>query len=382
MDYLATNLIEPADLREKIIKAKATGAVRNAGWLQKLAERNKLRDVDAGDAPALGRQMASMFGILDAHFPERWDIDLWPSTDRDDGLRLTLTLGWPELEISNSMGERHTVKDLYVNLSLVDNSGHSPEAPLCITKVQGTRATLTRAEWLSQYQHSHLPRHRPPSPPHSLELQEFCLGRVTELRLQMESLIEEYTENGFELLLLTLDSTVRWESLEGTPHIRMHSIRDAPDGSHANMTTSLMRDAYRLVRQCVDRPDIDFCVANGKYAIVDNEKFGRMLRRAVDANPDSEVARKVLVHRSGDHYCWPASHNAGTSERDYEARGRANTYQMRDREVKLVVEGTEQKNPEQLRLIVHPRFKEHAKEQLESEIYRAAVRKRAHGRHD
>lgn len=160
-----------------------------------------------------------MMSSLNAIYPDRWSFNFTTERGLPD-----ILIHFPEFQIRNAHDDSHTIRDLYVILSpffdLKDN--------LCFKKdLYGFRTTLTELELYSGYQHSHLPS-RGNYLYRFKELQydtKFCLGssEVVDLLLMLNS--TEFDSNLFELFLLTLDSYVKWESLDGGPYIKISNIK-------------------------------------------------------------------------------------------------------------------------------------------------------------
>lgn len=171
---------------------------------------------------------------LETVFPGRWDMKVITDVlhtnyltilaDRllrcdgdmvkfnNDGLLPTscyeMTIYFPELVVTNSLGHVWTIKDYYVIIQL--------DAKLSIRSMLGYRATKTLREHELHYTHSH-------SKCANNDLVSFCLGStsldtlVAELRLSFDMI-------KMELFFQTLPDYLSWESLEGVPFLSIKEL--------------------------------------------------------------------------------------------------------------------------------------------------------------
>lgn len=123
-----------------------------------------------------------------------------------------IIIRFPELKITNSRNQAHTIRDLYVMIPMKPNG-------LLTKQMKGIRATLSQAEAEVGYMHSHLPIQYLPD----IEWCSFCLG-TGEISQPMALLRTEYSDVNFTLLCLHLQNYVVWESIEGTPYITMNNV--------------------------------------------------------------------------------------------------------------------------------------------------------------
>lgn len=89
----------------------------------------------------------------------------------------------------------------------------------------GTRSTLTPVEYKCGYEHSHLPCTNPASMAKDIKLTyfNFCLGEG-EICQVFQMLETGFNPDIFTMLLYQIDNYVRWESLDGGPHIKMENL--------------------------------------------------------------------------------------------------------------------------------------------------------------
>ena len=131
----------------------------------------------------------------------------------------SLYVHFPEIEITNSLKQQHTIRDLFVKIRLNGVGQDSGNSYLCACNISGARTTWTEAELNSGYTHSHLPNgvYMPGSE------QGFCLGS-SEFRIIMENIKLYCQDEHWWMMLLSLKNYVSWESIEGGPHCNIREI--------------------------------------------------------------------------------------------------------------------------------------------------------------
>jgi hypothetical protein len=135
-----------------------------------------------------------------------------------DKNNFSIFIYFPELLINNSKKQKHTIKDLYVQFKVVirpEKFKHKNDYKAQIDFL-GRRRTLSLKEFESGYRHSHLRSHRN-------EYGDFCLGN-SDYSLIIQELQISLSENSWNMLFLSLENYLKWESLEGGPHIKLENI--------------------------------------------------------------------------------------------------------------------------------------------------------------
>lgn len=137
--------------------------------------------------------------LLDSMMPGRWFI----SDNR-------LYLYYPKFEITNKNNNKHTIYDMVVRVIL------SPDYKIG-TALYGQRFSFTKAELNAQYIHSHL---------HvgGYGFDTFCTGAGSPVQKLLANLNKHADVASIGLLLMQIDSYLKWESLEGTPYISMLNV--------------------------------------------------------------------------------------------------------------------------------------------------------------
>lgn len=160
-----------------------------------------------------------MIKIFEQKFQENQDLAFEVKKEADCfKLYPYFKILYPEIEITNTNKEKHTIKNLVVVFSLRWDSYFKKWE---IEEMTGLRLTLSYLELSKSYPHSHLNSSRVIDYFKSMTSSKFCLGSST---LGM-SIAEYNTESNkeqsnlvLEGILYTLDTYVTWESLEGVPH--------------------------------------------------------------------------------------------------------------------------------------------------------------------
>ena len=131
-----------------------------------------------------------------------------------------ITIHFPELILTNSKGQFHTIKDLFILLEVFPNiDAISSESGYrgCI-EFKGRKSSFSFKEWESGYIHSHLQSGRFDC------FANFCLGS-SAFRGLLEDTMLSMSEEAWTTLFLSIPNYLRWESLEGGPHYKMGEIR-------------------------------------------------------------------------------------------------------------------------------------------------------------
>lgn len=159
---------------------------------------------------------------------EHTDLQEISEDDWKEGSDSSYILIWfPEVEITNSREEKHTIRDLYVRLR-INGEAH-------LGAFEMTVATFTNAQWMSDYAHSHLPGITGFTTP--------CLGSgpITSTITILRS--EDFDETSWEILCSQIEDFVKWESVEGGPYRYMKDI------TNKNMKVVELKYTYIKGRQ-------------------------------------------------------------------------------------------------------------------------------------
>ena len=193
------------------------------------------------------------------------NVDVLPTTM--GGNVYDFTILFPKIEIINSNGLFHTIHELFVRFNITVNND---SFRIYESQLMGTRGARTLKEYASGYMHSHLPScGHWCFPEDSEEWREFCLGASdSPMRMILNELSCEDTQDTiqFEMLCLQIAQYVRWESLEGGPHIRMEHIGTDEEQSESDKWYNDLESVFEEVRK-LDEPIIGF-VNEGNFPVL------------------------------------------------------------------------------------------------------------------
>lgn len=185
---------------------------------------------------------------LERYFPDRWDIQLLRSMERmestlvshfqthnnfEEGIRNYLDgqselvfnrvlIFFPEINITNSRGQRSVMKELYVILELDYRCA-------VVGTMKCFRTSKTVREHASHYNHSHARKSNNAAV-------TFCLGATSLETLVAGLRTDAFNQLNYELLFQQLPDYLAWESLEGGPHISISELLKAQDISSSPPT--------------------------------------------------------------------------------------------------------------------------------------------------
>ena len=269
---------------------------KRKGWFAKYFDKGYfISDYCKNHIDVLSNTMENIVEVLEKCYKENWAFEFYNINNLPD-----ILIRYPIITITNSKEESHVIRDLFVRIHMYyDQKG----GKICIeSDIEGFRLTVTREEFISGYSHSHLC--------HSgsnfndfytegrIKQRTFCLG--TNEVPEVISVFNVTQEMGtFELLLLTIDNMMKWESLEGGPHFKMRNISNKVSGErryiphdneHIDIVTGILVDSTML-KEC------EYDMQDRIIKIVEDDTFHRNLIRII-----KEVSPNSLCIRNGDYY--------------------------------------------------------------------------------
>lgn len=287
---------------------------------------------------------------------------------------VSLVIHWPELLISNHLNNSNLLRDLFLQIH-IDREGQIS------LDIQGARSTYSMPEMAAGYMHSHLPSisfsggSREP-----LSYQKFCKGSgpiISAINLfnadpNMGNLVS---------VLYHIRSMASRESLDGGPHIHMSEVSNRSSNIPV-LDVAVLRSRYsRLLRRAtspnfnqidsngkVIPKEVDWNHSNGKYYIVDNDKFNDFCVTYLK-DDSSDDTGNVLVFRdmAGKYYKIPSYNNM----RYTPPEDQYIPFKQQKWVFKQVGESINITNRKQF---IHPQIREYVKLQLEQQASKAAVR--------
>lgn len=300
---------------------------------------------------------------------------------------------YPEIEITNTKKEKHTIKNLVVVFSLEWDTYFKKWK---INEMTGLRLTLSYLELNKSYHHSHLSSSNLTSNFKSMTSSKFCLGSST---LGM-SIAEYNTENDkeksnlvLEGILYTLDTYVTWESLEGVPHNYICNL--LPFGGTPVSDFSLEPHSLKVVKFLKENKiplDLDYGVMNDSIFIknsLENAEFFKGILQNSSISGRHQLQKEYLCFPSqGDTFLQADSNfYSVTQVRDLAKEHKENNlYNLskpftffNGRKHSLVFSFYMEKKvqKDEQNIIIYPKFLKHVYRKLESQIQKARLRSQA-----
>lgn len=218
-----------------------------------------------------------VFQITGEIYPGQWEMQ----AEAESGKYFPRpVIHFPEITITNRYKKSMLLKDLYVTYFL------RPYADsVMVPQLQGLRSTFTSAQFTSGYLHSHLRQtsniaDRRDTLPYS----NFCLGSGG-INNVMNQLTVGWDKEVYRLFLMSIQTYVEYESLEGGPHCTMSSVfnRDREHSNVINAQSAILK-AIRL--QALLSPDIlTISYKKGSIKVIvtpELEKF--LVEKSVDSD--------------------------------------------------------------------------------------------------
>lgn len=267
---------------------------------------------------------------------------------------------FPEVEITNSLGQKHTIKNLFVKF-LFESTGMKED---CF----GARTELSSSEHsVGGYRHSHLTRERLDK---DMEWGSFCRGS-DHFAMSILGIVGRHPlQEEIELMLESLKLFVRWESLEGGPYITMDKIieqsKDVPTLSSREIShyVSIVRAGAEVIKLSRDftpeEKTIHWKINKGKLQIIEDETFEKFLVKAASTNLGIVIDSKLFLTRD---------HN-----KNYFQRKSVNEQLLGSKHLLLVFRGQkfhatitkgEEIKVDSSQLYLHPKIKKYVKQWLE-----------------
>ena len=265
-------------------------------------------------SPAAMINFRNLMKTVTDFFPaEYWDFEFTISDDFPD-FRMdikALRFHFPEFIIKNSRGAIHTIKDLFVKINLVNNNNL-----IELRSLSGTRLTFTQYERNAEYGHSHLPRFREAffrtAQGYGSMFNNFCTGSGPINNVKTTA-SQTNTISDFTKFFLHLTKYIVWESLEGSPYVRMSNIVSATSSlgisrmpSQADITSFIRRTMGILkvsTRENNFTPanfpiNISFDNTNNQFIVNVNNAFNDFFKNLLN---DREK-HSFIVNQAGQHY--------------------------------------------------------------------------------
>lgn len=204
--------------------------------------------------------------------------------------RFDLIVYFPKIQISNSKGMLHDIKDLYVKLGCT--IGMHRDYIAANVHLEGRRTTVTDKELMSDYGHSHMS---------SIGIASwctFCLGS-SDFAMILQTMRMSSTTEDWTLLFLSLENYLSWESLEGGPYRKIGniSLQQQHDGDSDRQRLQAFKLISGIPTECLE-------IINCKLTLIENHPA---LYEYYDKNSqmrtigDRVVTEDVVQHKFRSH---------------------------------------------------------------------------------
>lgn len=230
-------------------------------------EKKEIIDRLSKEKDILINTCINIYGIENVDFD--WHIGIVKDKDNnfiDDELSyLEIKILFPYIKIRNSSNQEHDITDILVSISFKINN----ELKWIFNEFQGTRLSCTSFEYYSQYFHSHLPINNY----NTACFNNFCLG-TSFLRTDFS----EFNLKGFsnnesdiikwEAIVFGIKSYLEWESLEGTPYIKLTNVTNRVINNQESFFYTYensIKLIIMMIKQILVPKDFKFRILNQEY---------------------------------------------------------------------------------------------------------------------
>jgi len=255
-----------------------TGRLRKTRFLYYLLKKGDIEY--SGDIIKLCTQLDSMITILNQNYKDNWDMYLYSR-------KLHIVIRFKEIVISNTEGRHHIIKELFVKLKL------KLQNTVTIESYEGTRAQRSIAEEVSDYSHSHLSRYTELN-----DFSDFCYTSTEVYDLQA-IFNSSFDINTFDLLLQTINTYVRHESLEGVPHTYISNIKFSKGNENRINNDLNINYLEEIFNNYIDKigneeNPIQYHFKDDNYVVIDVDYLRKELKR-IFLDKIDDISKEDLV---------------------------------------------------------------------------------------
>tara|TARA_R100001377_G_scaffold85310_1_gene71512 strand:+ start:41669 stop:42892 length:1224 start_codon:yes stop_codon:yes gene_type:complete len=359
-----------------------TGCSRKPSFLFNMVMKGLIRGVRNNHNMATKFQviMDQVMKQLTLHHKDNWDIICEPEFsghDHFEGFRLHINILYPEIHITNKFDHKHKIENLFVVMEIEPEGFTLDQFTVNFRSPRGTRSKLTFREWHSRYTHSHLPTWHS-SKSDQLYLNNFCLGD-NEISDLLALLRAEFDENNFMLLLLTIDSMLEWESIDGVPHMDMKNITLGSYSDSNEVSTSDMdRFAHRVIDNMRDYDQLNFYVDKDRFKVQPDEALGDLIKANLEASFHAKKYYLVSPIKIDGKYMGtthPENYLSKHQLREEFDRKKGRPYVlMQGRKHYMQVDSLKAEEvPDTINFIIHPVFLNHISNELSKSLYKKSI---------
>ena len=360
-------------------KIKLAGKIRDSTWFTRQVAKKRV----IIDGLEISEEVFTQFKIciktIADIYENNWDIafSLLRTNQKIYIVVKGIHILFPEVKISNSRQNSHNIKDLLVAIELSNSNNRR----LKVSNIKGGRLYLTKAEFQSNYFHSHLSISF-----NSLDqygkvpfLKTFCTGSG-EINIYKSNINGDgLTESNFIPFAMQIMTLVNWESIEGTPYNYIDRIRLRASGGsfyyydERRHGTGVYNKLVRYLQNLENTtPDVDIVLnATNTYEIVDNEKLQNLIHNLDFLEEEKRMYFCSLSSQQPEVYYEygkiPGAINIPTISSDYIFRNELKPF--------IIEKGEDKKNKEQeVVYTLHPKVITYIKNNLEYELNKKRIR--------
>lgn len=292
-----------------IRSARLLGRTKEKKWLKMMVKNERFYiNGDMFDSRenkiAFLRSLFKLVDALNALYKDDWDMHLFYVGEHYGKKRFCIApmIRFKRFTITNSRNSSREIRDLIVvlplkigNITTYENNSYMP---IYFDRPRGVKLTWQQDEYRSSYEHSHL-HVKKPTNENIFVTTRFCVGdgEISEVSLLLQ---HEFDPNYFDLYLLTLDTLVKWESLEGTPYAYIDKITGKENATPQVQTMSIMNmhrifnnNSYRFIYAEI-KPN--FVLHDNKFKILRDKTFESVIKRTLVSYEDYSAIVKKIGH--------------------------------------------------------------------------------------
>lgn len=351
-----------------------SGNIRNVAWFTHQFEKGRIymRGSDEVMSQNVFDKFKSAIRIINDIYENSWDIN-FEVFSHNNKLIIEIQgiyILFPIVNITNRNNNRHTIKDLLVEIRLRSHINQD----IRIDSLKGGRLTLSYAEYQSDYFHSHLSTTKGAiSSGMTLPyMDSFCTGSG-EINIYHSNINGDgFNEERFMRYAMQILSLVSYESIEGTPYRYMDRIRThSSSGSYFHLDNRRKELFFRKVidwyKQSETIPNIDITIdSTNSYSVAQNENFQKFVEK-VDYEDNDKARFFCILGENNNYYAYNSAPGFTTPPTV------RTTFIFRSEVKNMVIEPAPQGNTT-VTHIIHPILIKHLKEEIEYELNKGKIR--------
>ena len=281
--------------------------------------------------------LAEVKEVLEVVYPDNWDIQ--PSF---------ILIKFPFIEIKNSLHQSHLIKDLFVQIYYFESNDGDD---IYLGSLYGNRMTVSKAEFSSCYKHSHLSTCANPT-----IFTIFCTGSTTfsQTHIKCQS-AGTLNKELFHFFLIQLNEYLKWESLEGGPHIKMSNISSLP--RIIDYINDSRKDTFFATYKSLIYSHLDFKFEDKQVKVTLLDTFDPII---VDIEIEGEIEGDMIVGQL------PNGMYVKLNE-ETQIQNSGGTLLFKGEELTLSIEGLEDNSTKDIKKVIHPQLRKYIEETISNE---------------